>query len=138
MKEFQTRIAIRAPVAKIWSLLTDAAAYPAWNTTVRRVDGTIAHGQKVTVHPQLATGRAFPVKVAELAPGARMVWRGGVPFLFAGERTFTLEPQADGVVEFRMREAFTGLMAPLLTRSIPDLQPAFDEFAACLKKQAEA
>jgi hypothetical protein len=37
-----------------------------------------------------------------------------------------------------MREEFSGLMAPLITRSIPDLQPAFDQFAADLKARAEA
>lgn len=68
-----------------------------------------------------------------------MVWRGGMPlgFLFRGERTFTLVP-TDGGVEFTMHEAFTGLFAPLITKSIPDLTPAFDEFAACLKRRAES
>jgi hypothetical protein len=41
-------------------------------------------------------------------------------------------------VKVYMREEFTGLMAPLITRSIPDLTPTFDEFAQCLKKAAEA
>jgi hypothetical protein len=36
-----------------------------------------------------------------------------------------------------MREEFRGLLAPLITRSIPDLQPAFDTFAADLKRRAE-
>ena len=58
--------------------------------------------------------------------------------LFKGERTFTLEPGSDGSVEFSMREEYTGLMAPLIGRSIPDLQPAFDEFANDLKRAAEA
>jgi len=67
-----------------------------------------------------------------------MVWLGGMPlrFLFKGERTFTLTP-VDGGVEFTMEEVFDGLLAGLITKSIPDLQPAFDEFAACLKREAE-
>ena len=36
-----------------------------------------------------------------------------------------------------MREVFTGLMAPLITKSIPDMQPVFDQFAADLKRRAE-
>jgi hypothetical protein len=31
-----------------------------------------------------------------------------------------------------------GLLAPLIGKSIPDLQPAFDEFAAALNKKAES
>ena len=41
-------------------------------------------------------------------------------------------------VEFSMREEFTGLLAPLIGKSIPDMQPTFDEFAGALKKAAEA
>ena len=36
-----------------------------------------------------------------------------------------------------MREDYTGWLAPLITKTIPDLQPAFDEFAACLKARVE-
>ena len=46
-------------------------------------------------------------------------------------------PQPNGPLQFQMTEEFTGLMAPLITRSVPDLQPSFEEFAKCLKKAAE-
>jgi len=139
MKEFKTSVSIQSTPAKVWGLLTDAAAWPSWNTTVTRVDGTIAPGEKVTVHVKISPGQAFPVKVAEFEPERRMVWRGGMPlpFLFKGERTYTLTPKGDGAVEFTMAEVYTGWFAPMITKSIPDLQPAFDEFAACLKKRAE-
>jgi hypothetical protein len=39
--------------------------------------------------------------------------------------------------EFAMDEVYTGPMAGMVTRSIPDLQPSFDEFAQCLKARAE-
>ena len=67
-----------------------------------------------------------------------MMWSGGMPFgLFQGERTFRLIPRDDGQVEFCMREDYRGLLAPLITRSIPDLQPAFNRFADDLKQTAE-
>lgn len=138
MKSFATHISIQAPPEAIWRILTDAASYPAWNSTVDRVDGYIAAGEKITVHTKLAPGRAFPVRVAEFEPAHRMVWRGGMPLgLFKGERTFQLTQKGQGTVEFAMTESFSGLLAPLITRSIPDLQPAFDQFAACLKARAE-
>lgn len=139
MKSFQTSTTIHAPAATIWALLTDAAAYPKWNPTVTRIDGDIALGEKITVHATISPGRAFPVKVEALEPNTRMVWAGGMPLgLFRGARTFTLTPRGEGAVEFAMREEFTGLMAPLITRSIPDLTPAFEAFAAALKEAAEA
>lgn len=76
---------IRAPVERIWSILTDAAAYPSWNSTVERVIGTIASGEKVTVYAKASPGRAFPLEVTAFEPNRRMVWRGGMPLgLFTG------------------------------------------------------
>jgi hypothetical protein len=37
-----------------------------------------------------------------------------------------------------MREEYTGPMLPLIGKSIPDLGPAFQQFATGLKHQAEA
>lgn len=138
MKRFAIRAAIQAAPEVVWRLLTDAAGYPAWNRTVTRVDGRIAAGEKITVHAKIAPGRAFPVNVTVFDAPRRMVWSGGMPLgLFKGERTFELTPGAGGTVTFSMEEVYTGWLAPLITKSIPDLQPAFDEFAACLKAQAE-
>ena len=139
MKSFASSISIRAAAATVWAILVDAPGYPAWNTTVDRVDGRIALGETVTVHAKVSPRRAFPVKVKQFAPPSRMVWGSGMPFgLFKGERTFTVTPTGQDSVEFSMREGFTGILAPLIGRTIPDLQPSFDEFAACLKAKAEA
>jgi hypothetical protein len=138
MKSFATRILIQADREAIWRILTDAPGYPSWNSTVSRVDGRIALGEKVTVHAKVAPGRAFPVDVVAFDAPNHMVWRGGMPLgLFKGERTYELRPAGAGSVEFTMQEAYSGWLAPLITQSIPDLQPAFDEFAACLKARAE-
>ncbi len=139
MKTFATNISINSPLPTIWTLLTDAPAYPQWNPTVVRIEGTIAQGEKIKVFAAISPKRAFPVKVAELVQNAKMVWSSGMPFgLFKAERTFTLTPSADGSVEFSMREVFSGLMSPLIERSIPDLQPDFERFAQALKSTAEA
>ena len=103
-----------------------------------KVEGEIALGEKITVFAKVNPNRAFPLTVAEFVPKKRMVWSGGMPLgLFKGERTYTLSQKSDGSVEFTMQEIFSGLMAPLITGSIPDLQPSFEEFAAALKRRAE-
>jgi hypothetical protein len=138
MKRFATAIVIQATPETIWALLTDAAAYPHWNSTVDRIDGQIVAGGRVTVHAKSAPGRAFPLRITEFVPGQKMVWAGGMPLgLFTGTRSFVLTA-ASGGVRFAMDETYDGLLAPLITRSIPDLQPAFDTFAADLKRRAEA
>ena len=77
------------------------------------------------------------MKVTEFSPAERMVWSGGMPLgLFKGVRTFTLTPE-DGATRFPMREEYTGPMLPLIWRSMPDLQPSFEQFARGLKARAE-
>jgi hypothetical protein len=139
MKAFAVQTSIRATPERVWDLLTDAVGYLRWNSTVQKVDGKIAPGGRVTVYPKINPGRAFPVNVTEFQPPFRMVWTGGMPLgLFKGERTFTLTPGSTGEVQFFMREQYSGLMAPLIGRSIPDLQPSFHQFANDLKRAAEA
>jgi hypothetical protein len=139
MRQFAALTTIRARPETIWTLLTDAAGYSRWNSTIERIQGRIAAGGKVTVCSKTAPGRAFSLRVTEFVPPRRMVWTGGMPLgLFTGNRDYTLNPLSDGEVEFTMREEYSGLLAWLITRSIPDLQPSFDTFAADLKCHAES
>jgi hypothetical protein len=123
----------------VWDILTNIHEWPSWNETVISAKGTVAVGAKVVVRVKAAPKQAFPVKVVALEPPHKMVWRGGMPlrFLFKGERTYQLTARTGEEVEFSMEEVFDGLLAGLITKSIPDLQPAFDLFAACLKAEAE-
>jgi len=130
---------IDAAPTKVWAVLTDLHAWPRWNTTVPRVEGTIALGNAITVYTTSSPGRAFPVTVAALEPPGKMIWTGGLPLgLLVGQRTYTLSEHAPGQTTFSMKETFSGLLAPLLSKSIPDLQPLFEEFAACLKRASES
>ncbi len=77
------------------------------------------------------------MRVSEFAPAQRMVWTGGMPFgLFTGTRRFDLTPDQGGT-RFEMSETFSGPLSGLIGRSIPDLNPSFERFAAGLKKLAE-
>ncbi len=138
MKAFEASATISAAPDAIWAILTDAPGYPTWDSGVDSVAGRIAPGEKITVHSKVAPGRAFPLQVIEFSPGKKMVWSGGMPLgLFKGVRTFTLTPQSGGAVRFTMREEYVGPLAPLITRSIPDLNPSFERFANGLKRRAE-
>ena len=67
-----------------------------------------------------------------------MVWSDGMPLgLFKGERTYLLD-ERDGTTTFSMTEEYTGLLAGLITKSIPDMTDSFTEFADGLKAAAEA
>jgi hypothetical protein len=139
VKEFSATTTIHAPAETVWAILTDAAAYPEFDPSCERIEGTIALGHKLRAYTKLSPGRAFPVKVAELVPGEKMKWSGGMPLgLFKGERTFTSTPAADGGVQFTVREVFSGPMLALIGMSIPDMTQPFEQFAAGLKARAES
>ena len=138
MTSYAVKRTIAAAPETIWALLTDAPGYASWNPAVIGIDGRIAPGEKIKLTSVVNPKRAFSLTVTEFDEPRHMVWSDGMPLgLFKGVRTYTLTQQTGGGVEFAMREVYSGLVAPMITRSIPDLQPAFDEFAAALKKRAE-
>jgi hypothetical protein len=134
--ECRVSINIHAPPEKIWSLLTTAADFPRWNSTVTSIKGSIAPGQKLELRVPISD-RTFSPKVTEFVPMARMVWSDGMAPMFKGERTFTLTPREDGTTDFEMVEIFSGVMLPMIKGSLPDFGPAFDRYALDLKKEAE-
>ncbi len=135
--EHAVSVAIRATPAKIWSLLTNAAEFPRWNSTVTKIAGTIAVGEPLAIEAKAAPGRTFKVRVAELAPEQSMVWRAGFFPMFQGVRTFTLTPGAAGTTAFSMIEVFRGAMLPMIRGSLPDFGPMFVSYANDLKREAE-
>jgi hypothetical protein len=138
MKSYDAAATIEAPPEKIWAILTDAPAYPQWDSGVQKVEGTIAPGEKIKVVSEANPGRAFPVKVTQFEPARSMTWSGGMPLgLFKGVRTFTLSPEG-AATRFTMREEYTGPLLGMIWRSMPDLGPSFEQFARGLKARAES
>ncbi len=138
MRSYEASATIAAAPDAVWAILADGPGYAAWDSGVVRVEGTIAPGEKIKVVSEANPKRAFPVEVTEFEPGRAMTWAGGMPLgLFRGVRTFALTPEDGGGTRFTMREEYSGPMLPLIWRSMPDLQPSFDQFAAGLKARAE-
>jgi len=129
---------IDAPPEKVWALLADASTYRDWNRAVLSIDGTIAAGGTVALVSIANPKRTFKLRVTELSAPTRMVWSDGMPLgLFKGERTYLVQPR-EGVTHFEMAEEYTGPLAGLFTKAIPDLTQSFDVFADSLKTAAEA
>ncbi len=129
---------VNAKPQVIWDLLTDASKYPEWNPAVLGIDGEISDGNKIQLTSIVNPDRKFKLNVSRVDAPKSMVWWDGMPLgLFKGVRTFRLTPQPDGVTEFSMEEVYSGLMAPLITKSIPDMTESFETFADGLKAEAE-
>ncbi|MFO0675810.1 MAG: SRPBCC domain-containing protein [Polyangiaceae bacterium] len=131
------RVSIGAAPRVVWSKLTDAAAFPTWNSTVESLEGPIVAGQRLAIRVPAAPGRTFRPRVVVFEPERRMVWADGFAPLFRGVRTFTLTPDGAGTT-FEMAEEILGLMVPLAKGSLPDFGPIFDRYAADLKTVCES
>ena len=128
---------IAAPPQAVWDLLSDTSTYADWNPAVVSISGTIAEGNTVSLISIVNPKRTFKLNVTAVEPPRRMVWSDGMPFgLFKGERTYVVEPDGAGSV-FSMTEVYTGLLAGLITKTIPDMTESFDKFADGLKAAAE-
>src|SRR5262249_49903959 len=121
----------------IFALLTDAAGFSRWNSTVTSIEGSIALGEKLALRVPSAPKRTFTPKVTELVADERMVWSDGMAPMFKGVRTFTVTPKGDGTTDFAMVEVFSGVMLPMIKGSLPDFVPIFEQYATDLKREAE-
>lgn len=128
---------IQAPAEKVWELLTDSSTYGDWNPAVVSIEGPIAEGKTIKLISIVNPKRAFSLKVVSMEPPRRMVWADGMPLgLFKGERTYLVEAQGDSSV-FSMSEEYSGPLAGLITKTIPDMTDSFEQFADGLKAGAE-
>jgi uncharacterized protein YndB with AHSA1/START domain len=138
--EYVTTATIHAPVARVWAILTDADGYRTWNPEIIAIVGRFAPGERFTARVKLGNGavRSISMRVTAFDPPSTIEWTGGLPFgLFVGRRTFTVAPHAAGC-QFRMDLRMTGLVAPLIIRSVGNRQSEIDLFASALKTCAES
>lgn len=139
MRYYEATSTIAASAEAVWAVLVEGASWPSWDSGVDAVEGKIAPGETIKIRSQAAPGRAFPVKVTQFDPPARLRFSGGMPLgLFRGVRTYEVSEDAGGQAAFRMREEYTGPLLPLIWRSMPDLGPSFQRFASGLKRRVEA
>ncbi len=104
---------------------------------IMKLDGIIDRNARLKLRSEVDPQRIFSLTVTNLIAPRTMVWRGGMPLgLFTGTRTFSLWPKDEGT-RFEMREEFSGPLAGLIVRSIPDHPPSYEKFSQALKAKAE-
>jgi hypothetical protein len=134
---FEVRRQIGARPETVWAKLTDKTLLLTGGFGILRIEGDIVPGGRIKLWSEASPKRAFPLKVTALEPARLMVWQGGMPFgLFKGVRRFEISADGKGSL-FKMREDYTGPLAGVIGKSIPDLNPSFDKFAGALKRWAE-
>lgn len=130
-RETSISVNIEADAAILWALLTNAADFPRWNSTVISISGKIQNGETIELKSTLDEKRTFKLKIKEFVPNQRLVW--GDPM---GSRVYSLEKAGKGT-QFTMSEKIGGPLFPLFANMIPSFDESFEKFAADLKKEAE-
>jgi hypothetical protein len=135
-----TSIDIAASPSRVWSVLTDFAAYPEWNPFITRIAGVPVVGGRlvVTIQPPGRKAMMFRPVVLAATPEAELRWRGRLlmPGLFDGEHVFRLGSIATGC-RLDHSEVFTGLLAGLLGGTLPATRRGFMAMNEALKARAE-
>lgn len=130
-RETTVGVEIEAEASIVWALLTRAADYPRWNSTVISIKGDIREGETIELKSTLDEKRTFKLKVKEFSPEKRLVWGDAM-----GNRVYALE-KAGSKVRFTMTEKIGGPLFPLFAGMIPAFDESFETFAADIKKEAE-
>ena len=130
-------ISIRATPDIIWALLTNAADFPRWNSTIKSIEGKIEAGKKIKLSTTLDEKRTFTLTVAKAECPHLMIWKSGQAPFFQGLRTYKIEKKSDHISVFTMTEKLSGVMFPLAASQIPDFKESFCRYAADLKNEAE-
>jgi hypothetical protein len=141
--ELATEIVISAPAEKVWSVLTDFSSYPEWNPFVVCIQGELATNARleVEIKPPGGRGMTFKPKLTQLIPGQKLAWTGRlpVPGAFQGEHRFELWPLGADRTLLIHAERFSGLLVPLLEKSLETKTRAgFEAMNEAVKERAEA
>jgi len=137
--EYVTTVFIAALPEAVWAVLADPSGYPDWNPEIVAIDSRFASDERIIAKVHIGNGvmRSVPMRVTAFEPPVRMEWTGGLPLgLFVGRRVFSVAP-LDGGAEFRMDLRMTGLLSPVIIRSVGDRQPEIDSFSVALKRRVE-
>ncbi len=141
MKVLHREIEIDAPPDRVWAVLTDFDRSPEWNPFVTELDGVPEVGARLRVRLAPPGGRGITLKprVTAVEEARTFEWLGRllVPGIFDGRHRFELEPTPTGT-RFTQHETFTGVLVPLLARSLDTHTVAgFDLMNAALKARVE-
>jgi hypothetical protein len=141
-RELTSRVDIDADPLRVWAVLTDLAAYRAWNPFIVEAEGEAEPGSRLVLRMQTGNGRPVTLRptVLESHEGRRLRWLGrlGAPGLLDGDHSFTLTGLPGGGTRLRQEETFRGLLVPLLSRRLRrEMVPAFDAMNEALKQRVE-
>jgi hypothetical protein len=142
-RAIKASIDILVPPETVWQVLMDFPNYPKWSKFLLDVDGKAIPGSHlhVVLMTSDSVSHIFKLMVLQVTPPRAFRWSGrmGVPGLFDGEHSFTLEYQFGGRTRVRQTGEFSGLLMPFLWPKFETpFTRGFTAFNRALKKRSES
>ncbi len=134
----RTTIDIAAPPSRVWAVLADTAAWPAWNPEISALHGPLVPGARVEIHEGAGDDEmVFHPVLRTVEPGHELSWRGHIlmPHLFDVLHAFTLAPTQAGGTRFTQSEQVRGVL--LWFYDVEQLRPSSNAMNLALKARAE-
>ncbi len=140
--EIKTQITIEANAEKVWDILTQFDQYPNWNPFIKSITGDVKAGNKITtrIQPPGASGMTFKPTILAFETYKELRWMGRLLFkgLFDGEHKFEIIDCKNGSILFVQSEKFSGVLVPLLKKSLEiNTKNGFELMNQKLKELAE-
>lgn len=139
--EITTRIEIHASKETIWEVLTETKRYPQWNPFIQSLEGKLDEGEKlkVTIHPPSEKPMTFAPTVLICRPNQKLQWIGklGIRGIFDGKHTFEIRPLSTNKCVFIQAERFSGILVPLLKKTLYKTKLGFEHMNEALKNEVE-
>ncbi|HMV68651.1 MAG TPA: SRPBCC domain-containing protein [Myxococcota bacterium] len=140
MRVYRAEAVIAAPIERVWAVLTDFDAYPAWNPFTVEVRTTRALGSPVDMRVDLGwAGLRWQRETLLALEPYRLVWGITAPprALLWARREQTLEAVAGGTL-YRSADTIGGAIEPLVRALFGAVvQRGFDRMAPALRLRAE-
>jgi hypothetical protein len=140
--ELRTEIAIAAPPARVWQVLTDFSAYHEWNPFITSITGKPAVGAElaVTISPPGGDEMKFRPSVLVCEEPRELRWLGKlwIRGLFDGEHFFQCREAEEGHTRFVHGENFKGLLVKVIGQRLTNVARGFVYMNEALKRRVES
>jgi uncharacterized protein YndB with AHSA1/START domain len=133
---FHAEITIDATPEEVWSVLTDAPGYAAWNPLLVPVGGDFSEGAEVEYQMTQPNGKQSTMKtrVRKVVALEVLGQYAGIPGVLTADHTWRLEPTQGGTRVIQ-HEVDNG--AAMLFWDSSWVQPAYERVNLALKRRVE-
>jgi hypothetical protein len=140
--KIEHRVGVMAPPEVVWSVISDIAAWPAWNPLYPKAEGTLRIGAQLTLELVLEGRKPQTIKpvILDWVPNEQIHWRLNLlSGLVKSTRYMEIEKLTETGCIFANGELFKGPLGPTAARTLRrPIRRGFAAMGEAVKARAEA